>query len=263
MISSQTTGAVLTAPAHRAGGVVAIRRLGFWRRLAVVIVLPVLKVMTKRTWHGEANLPASGGVILVANHASHFDPLVVSHFLYDNGRWPRFLAKASLWKVPVLGPFLVKVKQVPVERGSVEAVKSLDALLAALADEGTVVIYPEGTTSKEPDLWPMRGKTGAARLALRTDAPVIPLAQWGAYQIYDSRTKKISLKPRRTVSAIAGPPLDLSKWRGQEPTKQVLDEITEHIMLAIRDLLSQIREGEAPPLYEPAARKKTPPAVAE
>ncbi|MEV6629133.1 lysophospholipid acyltransferase family protein [Actinoplanes sp. NPDC051470] len=240
----------------------AIRRLGFWRRLAVAIVLPVLKVMTRKTWHGAANLPPAGGAILVANHASHFDPLIVSYFLYDHGRWPRFLAKASLWKVPLFGPFLRKVKQVPVERGSVEAVKSLDALLDALRDEGTVVIYPEGTTSKEPDLWPMRGKTGAARLALRTDAPVIPLAQWGAYQIFDSRTGKISLRPRRAVSAVAGPPIDLSKWRGQEPTKQVLEEITEHIMLTIRDLLAQIREGEAPPLYQPAARRKTPPEVA-
>ncbi|GLY94570.1 lysophospholipid acyltransferase family protein [Actinoplanes sp. NBRC 103695] len=239
----------------------AIPRLGFWRRLAVAIVLPVLKVWTSKTWRGADNLPAGGGVILVANHASHFDPLVISYFLYDNGRWPRFLAKASLWKVPLFGPFLKKVKQIPVERGSVEAVKSLDALVDALNDGGTVVIYPEGTTSKEPDLWPMRGKTGAARLALKTGAPIIPLANWGAYQIYDSRTKKIGLKPRRPVAAIAGPPIDLGRWQGQEPTRQVLEEITEHIMLTIRDQLGEIREGTPPPLYQPTGRAKTPPEV--
>jgi len=115
---------------------VAHRRLGFWRRFAVALVLPVLKAGTKRTWTGQENLPAQGGIILVANHVSHFDPLVVAHFVYGAGRWPRFLGKASLWKVPVLGPFLKKVKQIPVERGSVEAVKSLDSLVAALDPPG-------------------------------------------------------------------------------------------------------------------------------
>ena len=119
------------------------RRLGFWRRFAVVLVLPVLKVWTRRTWTGLDNLPPTGGVIVVPNHASHFDPLVVAHFIYGAGRWPRFLGKASLWKVPVLGPFLRKVKQIPVERGSVEAVKSLDSLIEAINDGGVVVV-PSG-----------------------------------------------------------------------------------------------------------------------
>jgi 1-acyl-sn-glycerol-3-phosphate acyltransferase len=82
-----------------------------------------------------------------------------------------------------------------VERGSVEAVKSLDALSDALHEGGAVVIYPEGTTTREPDLWPMRGKTGAARLALITGAPVIPIANWGAERVFDPRTQQAQAAP--------------------------------------------------------------------
>jgi 1-acyl-sn-glycerol-3-phosphate acyltransferase len=236
---------------------VAQRGLGFWQRFAAVVVLPVLRVWTKPTWTGTDNLPAAGGVIVVANHASHFDPLVVAHFIYGAGRWPRFLAKASLWDVPVLGPFLRKVKQIPVERGSVEAVKSLDALVDAVRQGGTVVIYPEGTTTKEPDLWPMRGKTGAARLALVTGAPVIPVANWGAYKIFDARTKKLKAGLRVPVQVTSGRPVDLSRWAGSPPTKAVLDEMTEAIMLEIRDMVAGLRGEQPPPLYARPSKKGT------
>ena len=241
----------------------ARRKLGFWRRFAVLLVLPPLRVWTKRTWTGQQNLPADGGVILVANHVSHFDPLVVAHYVYEAGRWPRFLTKASLWRVPVLGPFLTKTLQIPVERGSVEAVKSLDVLVEALRQDGAVMIYPEGTTTREPDLWPMRGKTGAARLALLTGAPVIPIANWGAERVFDPRTSKLRLRLRTPVTVTAGKPVDLSRWAGEPPTRATLDQMTDAIMLDIRALVSQIREGTPPPLYEPPIRRMNPPAVAE
>ncbi|MCU7723640.1 1-acyl-sn-glycerol-3-phosphate acyltransferase [Actinoplanes sp. KI2] len=236
----------------------AQRRLGFWRRFAVVLVLPVMKVWTKRTWTGLENIPATGGVIIVPNHASHFDPLVVAHYIYGARRWPRFLGKASLWKVPVMGPFLRKVQQIPVERGSVEAVKSLDALVEALNEDGVVVIYPEGTTTRDPDLWPMRGKTGAARLALLTGAPVIPMANWGAQTIYDPRTSKLKIRPRTRVSVITGPPIDLSRWQGATPSRAVLEEMTDAIMLEVQALVGELR-GEQPPagLYDRPAKPAT------
>jgi 1-acyl-sn-glycerol-3-phosphate acyltransferase len=229
---------------------VAQRRLGFWRRFAAMLVIPVLKVWTKRTWLNTENIPSSGGVIIVSNHVSHFDPLVVAHYIYGLGRWPRFLGKASLWKVPVLGGFLRKVQQIPVERGSVEAVKSLDVLINALQQGGAVVIYPEGTTTKQPELWPMRGKTGAARLALVTGAPVIPVANWGAERIFDPRNGKLSLR-RTPVTVISGKPVDLSRWEGATPSRTVLDQMTEAIMQDISGLVGELR-GEQPPavLYD-------------
>jgi len=242
---------------------VAQRRLGFWRRFAVALVLPLLKVWTKRTWTGMENIPPTGGVIIVPNHASHFDPLVVAHYIYGAHRWPRFLGKASLWKVPVLGFLLRKVQQIPVERGSVEAVKSLDALVGALNDNGVVVIYPEGTTTRQPDLWPMRGKTGAARLALLTGAPVIPMANWGAHTIYDPRTSKLKIRARTPVSVTTGPPIDLSRWQDATPSRAVLEQMTDAIMLEVQDLVGQLR-GEQPPagLYDRPVKRAAAPGEA-
>jgi 1-acyl-sn-glycerol-3-phosphate acyltransferase len=231
------------------------RRLGFWRRFAVVLVLPVLKVWTRRTWVGMENIPPAGGVIIVPNHQSHFDPLVVAHYIYGAGRWPRFLGKASLWQVPVLGALLRKVQQIPVERGSVDAVKSLDVLVDALRQGGAVVIYPEGTTTREPDLWPMRGKTGAARLALLTGAPVIPVANWGAEEIFDPRTNRLRLGLHMPVTVTSGKPVDLSRWEGATPSRAVLDQMTDAIMTDVRDLLGELRGAEPPPLYDRPVRR--------
>lgn len=234
---------------------VARRRLGFWRRLAVFLVLPVLHVWTKRSWSGAEHLPSSGGVIVTPNHMSQFDPLLVAHLIYASGRWPRFLAKASIWKVPFVGFMLRKTQQIPVERGSVEAVKSLDTLIHAIQQGGVVVIYPEGTTTREPNLWPMRGKTGAARLALITGAPVVPVANWGAEDIFDPRTNRLRVRPRMPVSVLAGKPVDLSRWAGATPTREVLAQMTDAMMLDVRDLLGELRGEQPPPLYDrPASR---------
>jgi len=204
---------------------VARRRLGFWRRFAVMVVKPVVTVWTRRSWSGMEHLPRSGPVIIVPNHISHADPLVSAHFIYDAGRWPQYLGKASVFRVPVVGSILRKARQIPVERGSAEAVKSLEVLIEALADGGAVIIYPEGTTTREPELWPMRGKTGAARLALATGAPVVPLAMWGPERMFDPRSKRVGLRPRIPVTVVAGPPVDLSRWAGAPPTKATLEEI--------------------------------------
>lgn len=230
------------------------RKLGFWRRFAVWLVLPTLRLWTKRTWTGMENLPPGGGFIITPNHMSQFDPLLVAHFIYASGRWPRFLAKASIWRVPFVGFMLRKTQQIPVERGSVDAVKSLDSLIEALHQGGVVVIYPEGTTTREPDLWPMRGKTGAARLALVTGAPVVPMATWGAQRVHDVRTGKISLGRRVPVQVSAGKPVDLSRWQGTAPSRAVLEQMTEAIQLATRDLLAELRDEQPPPLYEVARR---------
>ena len=232
----------------------ARRRLGFWRRLAVVLVKPLMTVWTRRTWRGMEHLRRDGGVILVPNHISHADPLVVAHYIYDAGRWPRFLGKASVFRVPVVGWILHRCQQIPVERGTVEAVKSLDKLVAALDEGGAVVIYPEGTTTREPDLWPMKGKTGAARLALATGAPVVPIAMVGPERMFDPRTARFGLRPRTPVTVIAGPPVDLSPWAGATPTRPILEEMTDTIMLRIRDLVAEIRGGTPPPLWQRPAR---------
>ena len=140
----------------------------------------ILRPLTRRDWRNQDKVPQTGGVVFTVNHISNTDPLAVAQFLAFSGRWPHFLAKASLFTVPALGRLLRACHQIRSRRTSA---KSADALLAAVAavEAGqAVVIYPEGTISKDPDLWPMTGKTGAARVALRTGCPVVPVGQWGA-----------------------------------------------------------------------------------
>jgi 1-acyl-sn-glycerol-3-phosphate acyltransferase len=215
----------------------------------VSLIKPPLFLLTRRTWLGMENIPADGPVIIVAAHISHADPLVVAHFVYDSGRWPRFLAKDSLFRLPVVGPILRVDQQIPVIRGSLDAARALDEAVAGVRDGGAVIVYPEGTTTREPDLWPMRGKTGAARLWLATGATVVPIATWGPERIFDPRTKKLRLRLRTPVTVIAGPPLDLSRFSGATPTVATLTDMTDTIMLALRDLLAQIRPGTPPPLW--------------
>jgi 1-acyl-sn-glycerol-3-phosphate acyltransferase len=239
---------------------VARRRLGFWRRFAVVVVKPVLTVLTRRTWTGMEFMPAEGGVIVVSNHISHADPLTFAHFVYDAGRWPEFLAKQSLFEVPVLGWLLRAVRQIPVRRGTVDAVRALEAAVNAVKAGDAVLIYPEGTTTKQPELWPMRGKTGVARLWLSTGAPVVPIVMWGPQALFDPRTAKLRLRPRTPVTVVAGPEIDLSRWAGAAPTTQVLHEITEHVMLHLRDMVAKLRGETPPPLWTPSVDTSKKPA---
>jgi 1-acyl-sn-glycerol-3-phosphate acyltransferase len=225
---------------------VAVARLGFWRRFAVAVVLPTMGTWTKHTWSGQENIPPEGGVIIVPNHLSEFDPLVVAHFVYKSGRWPQFLAKSTLFKIRLFGPLLRAVRQIPVYRGTADAVKSLEAAIAAVKAGDSVIIYPEGTTPKSGELWPQRGKTGVARLWLHTHAPIVPMVTWGPQKVFDPRTEKLHVRPRTPVTVVAGPPLDLSKWQDAQPTAANLYAITDEIMTVLRDMLADIRGETAP-----------------
>jgi 1-acyl-sn-glycerol-3-phosphate acyltransferase len=109
-----------------------------------------------------------------------------------------------------------------------------------------VFIYPEGSATRDPDLWPMRARTGVARLALLSGAPVIPVAQWGAQQILPYPTKKVHLLPRTTVRIVVGPPVDLSAYAAKPMTAEVLRDATEVIMRRIADMLVELRGGTPP-----------------
>jgi 1-acyl-sn-glycerol-3-phosphate acyltransferase len=230
--------------------------LGFWPRFAVALVKPLMTVLTERDWRGMENIPRTGGIILAFNHVSHADPFTAAHYVYNSQRWPQFLAKDAVFRIPLAGRILHWCKQIPVHRGTADAGKALDSAVEALDQGGCVVIYPEGTTTKEPDLWPMRGKTGIARLALATGVPVIPVAQFGMERLFDPRTKKLRLW-RTPIQVWAGPPIDLSKWAGQEPTGAVLNEMTDEVMNHLRLLVAEIRGVDnPPPIFHPATAKK-------
>ncbi|MEV5484648.1 MULTISPECIES: lysophospholipid acyltransferase family protein [Streptomyces] len=224
------------------------RRIGFWYRLAAVICKPPLLVLFKRDWRGMEHIPADGGFITAVNHNSYLDPLSYAHYQYNTGRVPRFLAKAGLFKSGFVGLMMRGTGQIPVYRETTDAATAFRAAVSAIETGECVAFYPEGTLTRDPELWPMQGKTGAARVALLTKAPVIPVAQWGAHEAMPpyAKEKKLRLLPRKTLLVQAGPPVDLSAFYDQEPTAEVLRAVTEVIMAAITEQLAVLR-GEPVP----------------
>jgi 1-acyl-sn-glycerol-3-phosphate acyltransferase len=222
------------------------QRRGWAWSIAVAIIKPLLLATTKQDWVGGDKLPATGGFVLALNHVSHADPLTAAHLLYDHGRLPRYLAKSGLFKNKALGFFLRAAGQIPVERLSRNAAGAYDAAVAAVRSGECVVVYPEGTITRDPAGWPMVGKSGAARIALATGCPVIPVGQWGAQQLLAPYAKKPDLFPRKTVHMLVGDPVDLADLVGQPHTAAVVHEATERIMAAITALVEEVRREKAP-----------------
>jgi 1-acyl-sn-glycerol-3-phosphate acyltransferase len=173
------------------------------------------------------------------------DPLIVAHIAWDHGRIPRYLAKAGLFKNRFLGFFLRAAGQIPVHRATRNAVGAYDAAVAAVNAGECVVVYPEGTITRDPELWPMVGKSGAARIALATGAPVVPVGQWGAQELLAPYAKKPDLFPRKLITMKVGDPVDLSDLSGDQSAAAVT-EATSRIMAAVTDLVSDVRGQRAP-----------------
>ena len=198
---------------------------------------------------GKEKLPRDRGYIVISNHLTELDPVTVAYPVFVTGTLPRFLAKESLFRAPGLGWMLRTLAHIPVARGSVDARKSLETAQNVVDGGGAVIIYPEGTLSKDPDGWPMAGRTGAARLALATGAPVIPIAHWGDQDFLPPHSKP-SILPRKKVRVKVGDPLDFSHIVQSEPgkkyTRSELVELTNFMLDAVTELLEDIRGEKAP-----------------
>lgn len=215
-------------------------------RLGAAVLRPILNLVVKRDWRCGEKLPKSGPAIVVCNHISYLDPLTFSHFLYNNGRAPRYLGKESVFKIPLIGYIIKAAGQIPVKRESKDAVLGYEHAIAVLKAGHLLGVYPEGTLSRDPNLWPMKAKTGVARLALQTGVSVYPCASWGPQEVIPPYGKKIKLFPRTKVSVVMGDPVDLSKWKGKSADPVAVEEATEAIMDEITRLLVQIRGEPAP-----------------
>jgi 1-acyl-sn-glycerol-3-phosphate acyltransferase len=234
-------------------------KLGWGFRVAVLLLWPFMQVFTKRDWQGTEELNADpGGIIIAVNHISWFDPFVVAHVLWNNDRPPRVLAKESVFRIPIAGAIVRSAGQVRVYRETANAVDAVrDAITDVEAGE-CVVVYPEGTITRDPGLWPMEGKTGAARIALASGRPIIPMAQWGAQEVMAPYRKRLHLLPRKTMRVRVGAPVDLSDLAARPLDGDTLHVATERVMDAITALLAQIRQ-ETPP-EERIVFERNPPA---
>jgi 1-acyl-sn-glycerol-3-phosphate acyltransferase len=217
-----------------------------WFKFGATVLRPILNLLTKQDWRGAEKLPRTGAVIVVCNHLSHVDPLTFTHFLYNNGRAPRYLGKESVFKVPIVGRVIRGAGQIPVSRESKDAVKGLEHAIAVLKAGHLLGVYPEGTLTRDEKLWPMKAKTGVARLALITGAPVYPCASWGPQKVLPPYSKKLRIFPRTTISILMGDPLDLSKWKGRADDQQAIEEAADFIMDRITELLEILRYEKAP-----------------
>ena len=213
----------------------------------MVVLWPMLMIFTKRDWRGTENLEVDpGGIVVATNHLSWFDPLSISLLLWNHDRPPRFLAKESVFSVPFVGSVITSAGQIPVYRETTEAIAAVRDAVAAIDRGECVVVYPEGTITRDPDLWPMEGKTGAARIALATGCPVIPIAQWGPQLVIGPYRREFRLLPRKTMQLRVGPPVDLDDLRGLPMDVETLRIATERIMVAITSMLSDTRGIPAP-----------------
>ena len=222
---------------------------------AAGIVRSFNMLMMRRDWQGQENLPDSG-MILAANHISDLDPLYVAHMIYSSGRIPHFLAKKELFDAPVIGKALTRLQQIPVDRAG----RSIDSLKMAeevLAQQGVIIIYPEGTVTKDPEMWPMVGRIGMIRLALSTGAPVIPVGQWGVHKLLPKGSKAPDIFGRHTSAIRIGTESNLDWLRAMDqPTQKDLVAATEQVMDEITDLMAPLHGGIPPEKrYNPAQRR--------
>lgn len=218
----------------------------FWALASIVV--PLAGVLMKVEIRNPEKLPREGAYVLAPNHYSEFDPVAVAVAVWKIGRAPRFMAKESLFRVPVLGAALRGTGMIPVARqASASTARQTLAASEQLVEHGRgVVVYPEGSLTREPDMWPMRGKTGAVRLALEGGIPLIPMAQWGVQQIMPRYGKLRLWPPRRRVQVIIGDPVDLTAFRGREHQQSALVQATDVLMGEIAGLLGELRGEPAP-----------------
>lgn len=177
----------------------------------------LFKVLFRAEIVGAENVPAEGAVILCSNHISNFDPPFVGSYL---DRKIHFMAKAELFKIPVFGSALHQLGAFPVKRGGVSK-ESIKLALTLLREGNMLAIFPEGSRSNAGGM----GKKGAASLALRSGAAVVPAAVVGEYKLF------------RRTSVIYGKPVDLSEFAGGSSEEQ--EAATEKIMAAIRKLAAE------------------------
>lgn len=226
-------------------------RGNWWIKLCEITLFPLTRLLGRRRYQGLWRLVRPGPMLIVANHISHLDPIYDVVYIRSSGRIPAVMAKASLWKLPVVGAVMRGAGQIPVHRNNGAGQQALAHATKALADGRVVLIYPEGTVTKDPHSWPMRPRPGVASLALSGDFPVIPVAHWGTHEVYSSygTGKKFRPWPRKDIHVVAGEPIDLSAWRGKPVDTRAIRDVSYLIMDRIRDMVADLRGEEAPTEY--------------
>ena len=222
--------------------------------LVAWVLVPLVRLLFTVRSRGVEKLPKSGAYILVGNHVTNVDALAVAYFIYRHlHRGPHFLAKEGLFRTPVIGPILRAAGQIPVYRGGQRNDEPLRAAFDFLKAGHSIAIFPEGTLTRDPELWPMRGKPGAVRLALQAGVPVYPIGQWGSEQVLPQYGRKFRPGFWKTVNIVVGDEIDLDRFRKTQLTPAELNEATKVVMQEITQLVAELRGEPAPAaVWDPA-----------
>jgi 1-acyl-sn-glycerol-3-phosphate acyltransferase len=204
------------------------------------VTVPPVKFWFAWRFEGLEHIPARGPAIVCCNHISYLDPLGNAYAVIKAGRRPRFLAKDELFAIPLVGRALRGAGQIPVDRRTSGDPSPLLAAQEALRAGEIVVVYPEGTVTRNPDSSPMAGKTGAVRLSLATGTAIVPMASWGSQAVWQ-KSGKGSLAYGRPIWVKAGPPIDLSAHAGRGDDREALHELTGLVMGEIGSLVEELR----------------------
>ncbi|BCJ49200.1 1-acyl-sn-glycerol-3-phosphate acyltransferase [Actinoplanes sp. NBRC 14428] len=190
-----------------------------------------------------------GPLILAANHVSPVDPILMTAACSIAGVAPRFMATGGLFDAPIAGWAMRASGHLRVDRYTARAAEALPTAAEALKAGSVVLVYPEGRIGLDPWMWPERGKTGVARMAAMSGAPVIPVAQWGSHAVlpYASPTDIVrsvlrAMWRRPVVQIRFGEPVDLSGLTGTAGAQAM--RATDRIVQAIADTLVPLREDE-------------------
>lgn len=220
-------------------------------QLARAILKPWLRTWFRWTIEGAEKIPKSGPAILAFNHIAYLDPFAAALVVDDLKRRPRFLAKSELFQDKRISWILRGANQIEVRRGSRQAPMALDNAYKALEDGEIIVVFPEGTITNDPDLSPMEGKTGVARLALGSSAPLIPCAVWGTANIWPKGYAKRWWPPKQDILVRIGDPMKISgDPDSRDDWRRVSAEVMEQIGILVAGLRPIIPDRRRP------ARKK-------
>ncbi|HVF33084.1 MAG TPA: HAD-IB family hydrolase [Acidimicrobiales bacterium] len=203
--------------------------------------------------HGVDNVPAEGPAIIAANHRSYFDTVAIGLTVLQSGRPLRFLGKKEVFDAPVVGQLARAMGGIRVDRGTESAGDSLLGATRALQAGELVAIMPQGTIPRGREFFDpvLKGKTGAARLAAATRAPVIPIGLWGTEAVWP-RSAKVP-----NVLNLANPPT--VQVRVGHPVELAYDDIradTERLMEAIMALLPPEAREDREPTEDELRRSK-------
>ncbi len=229
----------------------------------LVTVTSRLQVARHRGRRAIATRLPPGGIIVISNHTSYADGVLLVLVCRRLGRSLRLLATAGVFRAPVIGALARRLGFIPVDRGAATAGRSLDTAAEAIGAGEAVGIFPEGRLTRDPDHWPERAKTGAVRLALRTGAPIVPVAMVGAHAVLGRRGNprqlltNLILRPR--VQARVGTPIDVRSLLTDPTDQEQIRHAADLVMAELIDLIEVVRGEVAPSPTGVAPVADTPP----